>query len=289
MFQVGVSFNILRDDEHILVGYNKYSGHIICLVKMDFTRKSRWVKDGHRTPDLEDSKYAGVVSQETVRIALTYVALHGTEVLASETRNAYVQAPTLEKHYIICGEEFGLENVGNRALIVRALYGGKAARRDFWHHFRNCIKFLGFKSKGGDPDVWMRPNKKQDGTEVYEYVLLYIDDYLVVYENAESILKNEIGRYFELKPDSIGPPSLYLGGHLRKVVMNTCIEAWDFGSIQYVQASVKNFEEYLSKNGQLLKVKDLNPLTKGYCPEIDISKELGSKEDSYYQSLIGIV
>ena len=29
MFQVGVAFKILRDDEHIPVGYKKSSGHII--------------------------------------------------------------------------------------------------------------------------------------------------------------------------------------------------------------------------------------------------------------------
>ena len=66
------------------------------------------------------------------------------------------------------------------------------------------MEFLGFKSKGGDRDVWMRPATQKDGTELYEYVLLYTDYCLVLSENAESILKNEIGRYFELKPDSIG-------------------------------------------------------------------------------------
>ena len=66
------------------------------------------------------------------------------------------------------------------------------------------MEFLGFKSKGGDPDVWMRPATQKYGTEVYEYVLLYTDDCLVVSENSEGILKNEIGRYFGLKPDSIG-------------------------------------------------------------------------------------
>ena len=119
-----------------------------------------------------------------------------------------------EKHYIICGVEFGLENVGRTALIVCALYGGKAAGRDFWNHLRICMEFLGFKSKVGDPDVWMRPTTQKDGTEVYEYFLLYTDDCLVVSENSESILKNEIVRYFELKPDSIWPPSLYHGGHM---------------------------------------------------------------------------
>ena len=41
---------------------------------------------------------------------------------------------------------------------------------------------------------------------MYDYVLLYVDDALVVSENAESILRNEFGRYFELKEESIGPP-----------------------------------------------------------------------------------
>jgi hypothetical protein len=34
----------------------------------------------------------------------------------------------------ICDEEFSLENIDKRALIVCALYDGKAAGRDFWHH-----------------------------------------------------------------------------------------------------------------------------------------------------------
>ena len=131
MFQVGVAFKILRGDKSIPVGYKKVSRHIIFTCKMEFTRKARWVKDGHLTPDLENSKYAGIVSRESMRIALTYATLHRIIVLAADIRNAYLQAPTSEKYYIICGQEFGLGNVGKQALIVRALYGGKAAGRDF--------------------------------------------------------------------------------------------------------------------------------------------------------------
>ena len=65
-----------------------------------------------------------------------------------------------------------------------------------------------FKSKGGDPGVWMCPATQKDGTLVHGYIFLYTDDCLVVSENAESILKKEIGRNFELKPDSIVPSSL---------------------------------------------------------------------------------
>ena len=38
-----------------------------------------------------------------------------------------------------------------------------------------------------------------------DYVLLYVDDALVVSENAEFILRNELGRFFELIEESIGP------------------------------------------------------------------------------------
>jgi len=113
MFEVGVAFKILEDDEVTPVGYKKSSGHIVWDIKMDFTRKARWVKDGHQTPDLDDSKYAGVVSRESMRIMLTYAAVHAIPVLAVDIRNAYLQAPTSEKHYIVCRKEFGLENEGN--------------------------------------------------------------------------------------------------------------------------------------------------------------------------------
>jgi hypothetical protein len=51
-----------------------------------------------------------------------------------------------------------------------------------------------------------------------------------------------------LKEESIGPPKIYLGGHVRRVQLNNGVECWAFSSSQqYVQAAVKNVEEYLSK------------------------------------------
>ncbi len=108
MFEVGVAFKVLDDNESTPVGYTLSSGHIIWDIKMDFTRKAHWVKDGHQMPDLEDSKYAGVVSRESVTIMLTYAALHDLPVLAADIRNEYLQAPTSEKYYITCGKEQGV-------------------------------------------------------------------------------------------------------------------------------------------------------------------------------------
>ena len=76
---------------------------------MDFTRKARWVLDGHQCTDPDGSTYAGVVSRDSVRIALTYAALNDLDVCAADIRNAYLQAPSSQKDYITCGPEFGLK------------------------------------------------------------------------------------------------------------------------------------------------------------------------------------
>jgi len=60
--------------------------------------------------------------------------LNGLNICADDSHNAYLQAPATEKHFIICGPVFGLENVGKRAIIIRTLYGGKSAGVDYWRH-----------------------------------------------------------------------------------------------------------------------------------------------------------
>ena len=58
--------------------------------------------DGHRTPDPSHSTYAGVVSRESVCIALTYAALNNIDGNAADICNACLQAPYSEKYYIVC-------------------------------------------------------------------------------------------------------------------------------------------------------------------------------------------
>ena len=106
------------------------------------------------------------------------------------------------------------------------------AGRDFWIHIRICMKFLGFKSSQGDPEVWMQEAVKAGGTQYCEYVLLYVDDCLVVSENGEKVLRNEIGKYFTLKETSIGPPKVYLGGKMSLVELANGAKAWAFSSSQ---------------------------------------------------------
>jgi hypothetical protein len=55
---------------------------------------------------------------------------------------------------------------------------------------------MGFKSCLADPDVWLCAATKVDGTKYYEYILVYVDDLLVILEKPVDILetlKNDYG------------------------------------------------------------------------------------------------
>ena len=49
MANVKVAFEILDDDDPLPIRWTQSSGHLVFDVKMDFTRKARWVNDGHKT------------------------------------------------------------------------------------------------------------------------------------------------------------------------------------------------------------------------------------------------
>ena len=122
------------------------------------------------------------------------------------------------------------------------------------------MSYLGFASCLANPDIWMREAQKANGTAYWEYVLLYVDNALVISDNAKLILENEIGKYFTMKPGSIGPPKIYLGGHLRKITLVNGTKAWDFSSLQYVQAAVANVEAYLVTTKHKLPSRALTPI-----------------------------
>ena len=97
------------------------------------------------------------------------------------------------------------------AIIVRAAYGLKYTGADFRNHLRDCMENLGHESCKADPDVWMRSATRTYGQGYYEYILLYVDDCLGIYENLKLELL-QFYKYFPIKTASLGPPKTYLGG-----------------------------------------------------------------------------
>ena len=107
MKNIMIAFKVLDSSERALVGHSRLKVHLVFDIKLGLTRNARLVADGRFTPDLMDSTYVGVVSRETVRIALTYTSNHGLDLWAAEVMTTFVQAATTEKYFIECGPEFG--------------------------------------------------------------------------------------------------------------------------------------------------------------------------------------
>jgi hypothetical protein len=72
---VMIAFEPQPEGETHVPGYKKIPGFIIWDVKMDFTRKARYVAGGHRTEPPKALTYSSVVSRESVRLALLIAAL----------------------------------------------------------------------------------------------------------------------------------------------------------------------------------------------------------------------
>ncbi|EJK77372.1 hypothetical protein THAOC_00801 [Thalassiosira oceanica] len=125
-------------------------------------------------------------------------------------------------------------------------------------------------------------------------------DILVISDNAESVLRNELGSGFEkfgLKEESIGPPAQYLGGKLSLVETSNNTKAWQFSSSQYVQEAVHNVEKYLAELRQtgfyrasvslLCRPTIVPRLTQsGHKPG---AREVDEADAAFYHSLIGML
>ena len=119
--------------------------------------------------------------------------------------------------------------------------------------------------------------------------MIDVDDCLVVSNHVEKTLREEIGNYFKLKDNSIGPPEVYLGGNMRQVKIYNGSKAWAFSSSQYVVEAVKNVEQYLLRKENKLNSKAGTPIYNGYRPETEATDELRPVDAAYYQLLIGIL
>ena len=93
---------------------------------------------------------------------------------------------------------------------------------------------MGFGYCKDDPDIWFFSSVKYNGTDYYKYVLLYTNNILSIMKNPEDFIIHELGKIFVVKPNSIGPPTQYLGNKVSYATLENGRNAWRFSSSQYV-------------------------------------------------------
>ncbi|KAL7525855.1 hypothetical protein ACHAWF_001533, partial [Thalassiosira exigua] len=279
-----------------LRGYQEISCHIIFDVKMDFTRKARFVANGSTTDTPSTLTYSSVLSRDSVRIALLVAALNDLDIFACDIGNAYLNAPCKERIWFVAGHECGHEMKGRVMKLIRALYGLKSSGASWRKMFKDFIvTHLKFIPSRVDGDMYYRKSSKPDGTLYYELLLVYVDDVLAISHDPKEIMET-IGKRFEIKNVEYGPPTTYLGGGLERFqIPGTNERPWSLLSTQYVKAAVANVEALLKEEGREFKTatgekaQKRNPIPSGYKPELDTTEECDPEHHSRFQQLIGIL
>ena len=287
MRNVQVAFDV-RDDGKVPIGFKEISCHLIFDIKSDtLARKARFVAGGHRTDPPKDSTYASVVSRDSVRLFFLLAALNDVDVLACDVQNAYINATTKEKIWFRGGDEVGTDK-GKVIVIVRALYGLKSSSARWREHMAETLRNGGFTSCKADPDLWLRPAMKPDGSKIYEYVLCYVDDCIFQGLDPPGFM-DYLRTVYTLKDGTVQEPETYLGADVRRYELADGQKAWAISSDTYVRRAVEEVERELARVGKQLKKKVVSPLASGYRPELDASPELDENRASYFASLMGVL
>ena len=122
--------------------------------------------------------------------------------------------------------------------------------------------------------------------------MVYTDDILVVDHEPKSVMDYLASRY-TLKPGSMKEPDTYLGAQVSKFYIDGAPDPekqrWAMSLENYVKQAVADVEKELESVEKGLPTRVTTPLSQGYRPELDQSRELDARRGQYYQSLIGVL
>jgi hypothetical protein len=123
-------------------------------------------------------------------------------------------------------------------------------------------------------------------------MFVYTDDILVV-DHEPKVVMDYMASCYTLKPGSVAEPTIYLGAQISKFYIdgadNPEKPRWAMSSEKYVKQAVADVETELNKVNQCLPTRVATPVSQGYRPELDQSRELDAKRGQYYQCLIGVL
>ena len=254
-------------------GYKRITVHMVYDVKVDGRHKARLVAGGHLTETPIDSIYSSVVSLRGLKIVLFIAELNKLEVWNTDIGNAYLEAYTEEKLYILAGPEFG-KREGHYLIIRRALYGLRSSGLRWWERFSEILHEMGFVPSKAEDDIWMR-----DKGSHYEYITRYVDDLTIVSKEPQKII-NHLMEVFKLKLKGTGPIDYHLGcNFVRDKHGILCMN-----SKKYIERMI---EDYVRMFGSKPRETYTSPLERGDHPELDDTEELDPEGIRKYQSLIG--
>ena len=118
---------------------------------------------------------------------LLVAASNDSDVLGSNFQNTFPSAGNLKKHHLIAGDEFGHEKDKVFIAGVRALHGLKSASAAFGSLMAEKLDEMNFVSSAADPDVWLQPAIKPNGSECCKHVPHHVNNILAIGTDPEPV------------------------------------------------------------------------------------------------------
>ena len=216
-------------------------------IKMDFTRKARFVARGDLATVEPSVTCSSVVSRDSIRLAFLIAGLNDLEAMACDLTNACLSAPCREKVWFVGGKDTG-EDCGKVCVVDRAVCGLRSSGAS-WRAMlsRTLQDDLGFTPAQADPDVCRRPAEK-DGFQHCEHVFVHVDDLLVLSKDSMHWIRR-LQKVCETKEDSIKPPDLHLGAQVGKtqILNDTGKMAWMWLQTSVARMLLRLFRDCLMK------------------------------------------
>ncbi len=235
---------------------------------------ARLVADGHLTPEPVESVYSSVVSIKTLRLVTFLSELNDLQLYGADIGNAYLEAETKEKLYIVGGEEFG-DREGHILVIRKALYGLCSSGKRWSEVAHDTLMDMGFKPCQAEKDIWMRPAPDES---CYEYIAVYVDDLLIAAKDSASIITLLKEKYkFKIKGD--GPIDYHLGLNYERDKDGNLSTS----PKKYISKMMDSYRRWLNSEPHKYKT----PLDKGDHPEVDESELLDEHHITIYLGMVG--
>ena len=254
-------------------GYKRIRTHWVFDIKHDGRHKSRLVAGGHLTDTPLEDVYSGVVSIRSLRLVLFIAELNQLETWGADIGNAYLEAKTQEKVYVIGDQGFG-DLQGHTLVIYKALYGLKSSGKRWHERLYDVLRELGFFPSRADSNVWLR-----DKGNHYEYVAVYVDDLCIAMQDPAGFVTLLKTKYkFKIKGD--GAISYHLGCNFGRDKDNTLYAE----PKQYIEKMLESYERLF---GEAPQAHYRSPLEPNDHPELDESAVLNEDGRAKYLSLIG--
>ena len=232
--------------------------------------------------------YSSVVSRDSVRLAFLFAALNDLlEIIACDLGNAYLNAPCRENVWFVAGPEFGSRQ-GPVVKVVTVLYARKSSGTAWREMFNTTVLEMRFSPTIANPDMYCRTNANVNGLKYHEYLLVYVDDVLIISHDPSCHLES-IQAQYELNPSRIGPPNRYLGADMKRVTRPSD-PSGSFSANTYVKTAVRNVNLLLQAEGRNLKSTAKSPFSNtAYRPETDTTDKCDTGMASWYAQLIGVL